>query len=131
MFSISRAGSGRNVYLVFPARTFLLLLYEVRSGRRRRRRPHAANDSDTVLWQRGESELLALPNLYALELLKATEGELKWNTGFKYAQMLLICRVVTNRCGRRTRSLSPGCSSTTATTPSSSGNGGRGRCRIW
>lgn len=79
---ILRAGSNRNAYLVFTARTLLLLLYEV--GRRcwRRSGPHAANDSNTVLRERGETQLLTLTNLYALELLEATKCELKQKAGF-------------------------------------------------
>lgn len=67
----------RSKYLVFPSSSFLLLLDEI--GRRRRRWscPHAANDSNAVLRERGETQLLAFTDLYALKLLKPSERELK------------------------------------------------------
>lgn len=77
-----RAGSSSNVYLVFTACPFLLLLYEVGGRCRRRSSPHTANDSNTVLWERGEAQLLTLMDLYALELLKPSECELKQKKGF-------------------------------------------------
>lgn len=63
------------LYLVFATRSFLLLLYEVGGGGWRRSGPHAAYDSDAVLRERREAQLLALPHLDALQLLEAAQGE--------------------------------------------------------
>lgn len=67
---------------MFAARPFLLLLDEVGRRRRRRSSPHAANDSNAVLWERGETQLVTLMNLYALELLEPSECELKQKIAF-------------------------------------------------
>lgn len=68
-------------YLVFTSRAFLLLLDEVRRRSRRRSSPHAANDSNAVLRERGETQLLALMDLYVLKLLKAAKCKLTEKTG--------------------------------------------------
>lgn len=65
------------VYLVLTPCAFLLLLDEVGRGRWRRSSPHAANDSNAVLRERGEPQLLPLMDLYVLKLLKTTKCELK------------------------------------------------------
>lgn len=67
--------------LVFTACTFLLLFDEVGCRCWRRSSPHAANDSNAVLWERRETQLFTLTNLYVLKLLKAAECELKQKTG--------------------------------------------------
>lgn len=67
---------------MFPSCAFLLLLNEVGCGCWRRSSPHAANDSNAVLRERRETQLLALTDLYVLKLLKATKCELKEKTGF-------------------------------------------------
>lgn len=72
----------RRAYLVFTPCAFLLLLDEVGRRRWRRSSPHAANDSNAVLRERGETQLLALTDLYVLKLLKAAKCELKEKTGF-------------------------------------------------
>lgn len=77
-------------YLVFTACTFLLLFYEVRCRCRGRSSPHAANYSNTVLRERGETDALTLTNLYALELLKPTKSELKQKTGFYFIYNYII-----------------------------------------
>lgn len=67
---------------MFTPCPFLLLLDEVGRRRWRRSSPHAANDSNAVLRERGETQLLTLMDLYVLKLLKATECELKEKPGF-------------------------------------------------
>lgn len=117
-----------SLYLVFATGPFLLLLYEIGGGSWRRSRPHAADDSDAVLREGREAQLLALPHLDALELLEAPESELRRGDSVFTPQHPL------QRQGRRTASGtaaqgSPECSSTAAARPSSWGNGGRVRCR--
>lgn len=67
----------RHAHLVLTPGAFLLLLDEVGCRCWRGRSPHAANDSNAVLRERGETQLLALTDLYVLKLLKAAKCELK------------------------------------------------------
>lgn len=79
----SRTLERQNYYLVLATRSFLLLLYEVGGGGWRRSGPHAADDSNAVLRERWEAQLLPLPNLDALQLLEAAQGELRQETRFQ------------------------------------------------
>lgn len=75
---------------MFTAGTLLLLFYEIRSGSWRRSSPHAANDSNTILRERGEAQFLALANLDALELLEAPESKLRQETGFQTSVLCIL-----------------------------------------
>lgn len=117
--------TGVEIYLVFATRSFLLLLYEVGGGGWRRSGPHAADDSNAVLWERREAQLLALPHLDALQLLEAAKGELRQGTRFHTSTSATS---PPSPAGGR---VSPECSSTAAVAPSSWGSEGRVRCRTW
>jgi len=81
-------------YLVFAAGALLLLLYEVGGGGGRRRGPHAPDDPDAVLGERGQAQLLPLPHLDVLELLKAAQRELGETRSIKKMLRLGLTRII-------------------------------------
>lgn len=62
--------------LVFSPGTSLLLLNQVRGGRRWGRSSHASHHTNTVLWQRRETQRHPFTDLTALQLLKPSQSEL-------------------------------------------------------